>query len=171
MFRNYLKVAVRSLMKKKGYSLIKILGLATGMAACLLIVLFVQSEKSYDKDQEKADNIYRVVLDRKYPGRSTSYSIIPQSIGAAIKTEFPEVQDFTRIFNFGGDAGNFFLRIDDKVFEEKNVYGVDSNFFNIFSGKSLAGDLKTALMQPNTVVLNESTAKRYFGSAVHGSFQ
>ena len=82
MFRNYFKVAFRNLLKRKGFSLINILGLATGMAVCLLIILFIQSELSYDKHHEKADNIYRVVLERSYPGRATSYSIIPQSIGA-----------------------------------------------------------------------------------------
>jgi putative ABC transport system permease protein len=85
MFRNYLKVALRNLSKRKGYSIINILGLAIGMAVCLLIVLFIQSELSYDNWQAKGDNIYRVVLERRYPGRSTSYSFIPQSIGEAIK--------------------------------------------------------------------------------------
>jgi putative ABC transport system permease protein len=90
MFKNYFIVAFRNLLKRKGFSLINILGLATGMAVCLLIVLFIQSELGFDKQHEKADNIYRVVLERSYPGRSTSYAIIPQSIGAAIKNEYPE---------------------------------------------------------------------------------
>ena len=77
MFKNYFKVAFRNLLKRKGFSLINILGLAIGMAVCLLIVLFIQSELGYDKQNEKADNIYRVVLERSYPGRSTSYAIIP----------------------------------------------------------------------------------------------
>lgn len=164
MIRNYFKVALRNLLKRKAYTLINILGLATGMAVCLLIVLFVQSELGYDQHHERADNIYRVVLDRKYPGRSTSYSIIPPSIGEAIKTEFPEVKESTRLFDFGGNIGSFFLRIGDKVFEEKRVFAVDSNFFRVFSSKVLKGDLATALMKPNSVVLNETTAKKYFGS-------
>src|SRR5260221_7290544 len=119
MIRNFFKVAMRNLVKRKAYTLINILGLATGMAVCLLIVLFVKSELHYDKQQEKGKNIYRLVLDRIYPGRSTSYCFIPQSIGAAVKTEFPEVRESVRLYNFTGDAGNFFLRIGDKVFEEK----------------------------------------------------
>jgi len=115
MFKNYFIVAFRNLLKRKGFSLINILGLATGMAVCLLIVLFIQSELSFDKQHEKAGNIYRVVLERSYPGRSTSYAIIPQSIGAAIKTEYPEVLESTRLFNLGGN-GNFFLRIGEKTF-------------------------------------------------------
>ena len=164
MIKNFFKVAMRNLLKRKAYTLINILGLATGMAVCLLIVLFVQSEMSYDKQHEKGKNIYRLVLDRIYPGRTTSYSIIPQSIGAAVKAEFPEVQESVRIYNFTGDAGNFFLRIGDKVFEEKRVFAADSNFFRVFSAKALRGDLANALMKPNSVVINETTAKKYFGS-------
>src|SRR5687767_13621285 len=148
MIRNYFKVAFRNLLKRKGFSLINILGLATGMAVCLLIILFIQSELSFDKHNEKADNIYRVVLDRSYPGRSTSYSIIPQSIGGAIKTEYPEVLESTRLFNLGGN-GSFFLRIGEKTFEEKRVLAADSNFFRVFTSKMLHGDATTALEKPN----------------------
>jgi len=164
MFRNYLKVAVRNLLKRKIFSLINVLGLATGMAVCLLIILFIQSELSFDKQNEKADNIYRLVLERFYPGRSTSYSIVPQSIGAAIKSEYPEVLESTRIYDFGNN-GNFFLRIGEKTFEEKRVLAADSNFFSVFTCKMLHGDAATALEKPNSVIINESTAKKYFGSA------
>jgi putative ABC transport system permease protein len=174
MLKNYLKIAWRNLLKRKAYTLINILGLATGMAVCLLIVLFVQSELNYDKQHEKGKNIYRMVLDRKYPGRATSYSIIPQSIGAAVKTEFPEVLESVRLYNFTGDDGNFFLRIGDKMFEEKRVLAADSNFFRVFSSKILKGDGASALMKPNSVVLNETTAKKYFGSvdaAINKTFE
>ena len=164
MIKNFFKVALRNMMKRKAYTLINILGLATGMAVCLLIVLFVQSELNYDKQHEKAKDIYRLVLDRIYPGRTTSYAFIPQSIGAAVKAEFPEVKESVRFYNFTGDNGNFFLRIGDKVFEEKRVFAADSNFFRVFSVKMLKGDASTALMKPNSVVINETTAKKYFGS-------
>lgn len=165
MLKNYFKVALRSLAKRKGYSLINILGLATGMAVCLLIVLFVQSELGYDQQHQNAKNIYRVVLDRFYPGRSTGYSMIPQSIGPAVQKEFPEVKECTRVFNFGGGGGNFFMRVGDKTFEERKVMAVDSNFFRVFSGEFIAGNSATALQQQNTVVLSESTAKKIYGSA------
>jgi len=165
MIKNYFKVAIRSLLRRKGYTLINVLGLATGMAVCLLIVLFIQSELSYDNFQEKGDNIYRVVLERKYPGRSTSYSIIPQSIGEAIQRENPEVQQSTRLFDFLGKNGNFFVKIGDKNFEERRVLLADSNFFSVFTAKMLKGDPATALQKANTVVINETTAKKYFGSA------
>ena len=163
MFKNYFIVAFRNLVKRKGFSLINILGLATGMAVCLLIVLFIQSEMSFDKQHEKADNIYRVVLERSYPGRSTSYAIIPQSIGAAIKTEYPEVLESTRLFNFAGN-GNFFLRIGEKTFEEKRVLAADSNFFRVFTCKILHGNAATALEKTHSAVINASTANKYFGT-------
>jgi len=163
MFKNYFIVAFRNLLKRKGFSLINILGLATGMAVCLLIVLFIQSELSFDKQHEKADNIYRVVLERSYPGRSTSYAIIPQSIGAAIKTEYPEVLESTRLFNFAAN-GNFFLRIGEKTFEEKRVLAADSNFFRVFTCKVLHGDVATALEKGHSAVINATTAKKYFGT-------
>ncbi len=166
MLRNYFKIAVRNLLKRKVFTLINILGLATGMAVCLLIVLFVEDELSFDSFHEKGDRIYRMVLDRKYPGRSSSYAMIPSSVGEAVKHEFPEVLESTRIFDFEG-GGNFFIKIGDKIFEESRVAAVDSNFFRVFTAVLLQGDPATALLKANTVVVNESTAKRYFGSAAN----
>ena len=167
MLKNYFKIAIRNLLKRKVYTLINILGLATGMAVCLLIILFINDELSFDKFHEKGDQVYRIALERKYPGRSTSYAIIPQTIGEAIRKEFPEVLESTRLFNFTGGGGDFFVKINDKVFQEKNVLLADSNFFRVFSGTFLQGDPATALQKPNTAVINESTAKRYFGSAAN----
>ena len=164
MIRSYLKIAVRNLMKRKVYSLINILGLASGMAICLLIILFVRSELGYDRHHEKADRIYRVALDRIYPGRSSAYSMIPASIGSAIQTEFPEVKSSVRVFNFTGN-NNFYLKVGDAVYEDKKVLAVDSNFFQVFTGNFIAGDPATALKQPNAIVLSESAAERMFGSA------
>jgi putative ABC transport system permease protein len=104
-----------------------------------------------------------VVLERKYPGRATSYSMIPSSIGSAIQHEYPEVLQCTRLFNFLG-VGNLFVRVGDKVFEERKVLLADSNFFKVFTAPLLQGDPETALEKPNTVVINETTAKKYFGS-------
>ncbi len=166
MLKNYFKVAFRNLFKRKVYTLINIFGLATGMAVVLLIVLFIKDELSYDNFHKNGDQVYRVALERKYPGRSTSYSVIPQTIGEAIKKEYPEVLESTRIFNFTG-AGDFFVKVGPKVFQEKHVLMADSNFFRVFTAEFIEGDPVTALEKPNTVVVNESTAKRYFGSATN----
>ncbi|HEY4337737.1 MAG TPA: ABC transporter permease, partial [Puia sp.] len=164
MFRNYWKVAVRSLMKRKGFTAINILGLATGMAGCLLIVLFVRHELGFDRWEINGDRLYRVVLDRKYPGRLTSYAIIPQSIGPAIRKEFPEVEEMTGFGDFTGNNA-LLVRIGDRRFEERNVLTADSTFFRVFPMPLLAGDRATALDKPGMAVLNESTAIRWYGSA------
>ena len=164
MFRNYWKVAVRSLLKRKGFTLINILGLATGMAVCLLIVLFVRHELSFDRWEVNGDRVYRVVLDRKYPGRQTSYAIIPFSIGPAIRKEFPDVEEVTGFGDFTG-TNTMLVRIGDRRFEERNVLTADSTFFRVFPMSLLAGDVATALDKPGMAVLNESTAIRLYGSA------
>jgi len=165
MLRNYFKIAIRNLLKRKVYSLINILGLATGMAVCLLILRFIKSEMGYDQFHEKADRIYRVALERKYPGRASSYAIIPSSIGEAIQKEYPEVQECTRIFDQNGNNGTTFIRIGDRMFEQKHVLFADSNFFRIFSANFIEGNPNEVLNKPKSIVLNETTAKKYFGSA------
>lgn len=163
MIRNYLKIAWRNLLKRKGYSLINILGLSTGMAVCLLIVLFISDELSFDRFHEKGDNIYRMVVQRQYPGRTTSYAIIPQSYAKAVKQELPEVEEAVRIFSFIGD-GTLQIKYDEKSFEERRVLAADSNFFRVFSAQMLAGDKENALKEANSIVLNATTAQKYFGS-------
>src|SRR5258708_2718650 len=166
MFKNYLKVALRSLLKRKVFTAINILGVATGMTVCLLIILFIRSELGYDNFEPNADRIYRVVLERKYPERSTSYSIIPQSIGGAIQKEFPEVAVSTGLLDLSG-KDNFLVKIGDQPFEEQNVVAADSNFVRVFAMPLLAGDTATALQKPNMAVVNEGTAIKLFGSAAN----
>ncbi len=166
MIRNYLKLAIRNLFKRKVYTFINVLGLATGMAICMLIVLFIKSETGYDQQHLKHERIYRMVVDRKYPGRSTSYSFIPQSYAAAVKQEFPGILETVRIYNFLGNGG-FQLKYEDKKFEEKRAFFADSNFFKVFTANILAGDAATALNKPQTVVINETTAKKYFGTVAN----
>ncbi|HWK07815.1 MAG TPA: ABC transporter permease [Puia sp.] len=166
MFKNYLKVALRSLLKRKVFTAINILGLATGITVCLMIILFIRSELGYDNFEPNADRIYRVVLERKYPERSTSYSNIPQSIGGAIQKEFPEVAASTGLLDLSG-KDDFLVKIDDQPFEEKNVLAADSNFFRVFAMPLLAGDTATALQKPNMAIINEHTAIKLFGSAAN----
>ena len=164
MFRNYWKVALRSLMKRRGFTLINILGLATGMAVCMLIVVYIRQELSYDRFEDNGDRVYRLVLERKYPGRSSSYAIIPLSIGEAVRLESPEVEASTGFQDFTG-TDPMLIKIGDRRFEEKRVLTADSNFFRVFPMRLLAGDAATALRKPDMAVLTESTATRLFGSA------
>jgi putative ABC transport system permease protein len=163
MFSNYWKVAIRSLLKRKGYTLINILGLATGMAVCGMIVLFIRSELNYDDFQPNGDRVYRIALDRLYPGRTTSYAIIPASIGEAVRKEFPEVAIYTG-FQDATNNGTFPVKAGDRYFDETHALGADSNFFQVFPTRFLEGDPVTALQKPFTAVLTEGTAKRYYGS-------
>jgi putative ABC transport system permease protein len=166
MIKNYLKVAFRSLVKQKAYSTINILGLSIGIASCLLIVLFVTDEFSYEKFHAKADRIYKFTLERIYPNHSTNYAIVPHSFGTVMPKDFPEVEAVTRIqgpnnnviVNYINDKGEL------KQFEEQNILGVENNFFKTFSFKLLKGDTGKVFSKNTDIVITQETAKRYFGN-------
>jgi putative ABC transport system permease protein len=162
MLRNYFKIMIRNLWKRKVFTLINLLGLSFGMAICILLALYIQNELGYDNFHERGDQIYRLAMERKYPGRSALKGHIPKSVGQAVKKEFPEVLESVRVIDIG--SGDFSIAIDGKLFSEKKLLSVDSNFFHVFSAKFLRGDIQTALQKPGTAVLNESTARRLFGS-------
>jgi putative ABC transport system permease protein len=167
MLKNYLRIAIRSLIKQKVYTIINVLGLSTGIASCILIVMFVTNEFSYDSFHTNADNIYKVALERKYPNHSTNYAIIPHSYADVMQHDFPEV---TSVVKMGGPINQVVVNYKDehdevKQFEEDFIMAADSNFFTFFSIRVLKGDLKKVLLQQNDVVLTEETAKRYFGNS------
>lgn len=162
MLKNYLTIAFRHLMRNKIYSAINILGLAVGIACCLVILLYVNDELSYDTFHKDGDQIYRMALNRKYPGRVRSYAITPHSYAQAIKEELPEVEESVRVFYFQG--ANLLFKIGETTYEEKFASWADSNFFDFMGMELLEGNPKTALVKPNTVVLTESVAKKYFGN-------
>ncbi|WP_184545020.1 ABC transporter permease [Mucilaginibacter sp. FT3.2] len=160
MIRNYLKTALRSLLKNKGFTFINILGLALGLATCLLIVFYVVDELSYDRYNTKADRIYRVNTDLKYGGVTTTFAIAAPPVGDALIKTFPEVENSTRI----ALAVNLrFKKGTENVQETKAVY-CDPAIFNIFTLHMVAGDPKTALIEPNSIVISESAAQKYFNS-------
>ena len=160
MFKNYLKMAWRNLKKRKVFSLINLLGLTTGMAVCLLLALYIQNELGYDSFQEKSDQIYRLAVERTYPGRTSYLGEIPQSIGQVVKLEFPEVEQSVRIIRVGK-----MVRVGDKAFDDEKIMGVDSNFFHVFTADLIQGSKYNAVQKPNTAIVNESTAVKFFGSA------
>ena len=162
MIQNFIKMAFRQILRSKGFSIINILGLAVGIACCVLILVFVRDELSYDRHHDNAENLYRLALDRKYPERTRSYAVTPYSFPGAMKEEFPEIRETVRLFSLGNNA--FFLRIEDQIYEEEEVLTVDSTFFAVFDFELLRGDPDKALAQPNGVVLTTSTARRFFGN-------
>ncbi len=161
MISNYFKIAWRNLFRNRNYSLINVLGLAIGLACFMLIMIYVQDELKYDKFHEKGDRIYRMALERIYPGRSRHYAIIPQSYAKAVRDDVAEVEDACRLFYFQG--ANVVFKVNNVLYEETQQMWADSNFFNFFSIKLIKGDPDQALTKPNSVILTESSAKRYFG--------
>ena len=164
MLKNNLKIALRSLLKQKIYTIINVLGLAVGIASCLLIVLFIQNEFSYDKFFQDHDRIYRMVLERKYPTHSTFYSIIPNSFEGVIRRNFPEVEESTNAFGFQNFSMSYKNERDEvSQFDEDFVLAVDSNFLKMFSFKLLKGNPDKVLRQANEMVITQEMSRRYFG--------
>lgn len=165
MIKNYLKIALRSLVKQKVYSLINILGLAAGIASCVLIVMYVTDEFSYDSFHTKKEHIYKLGLERKYPHHSTWYAVVPHSYGDVLQHDFPEVESVVKM---GGPFNNVGITYtneqnESSVFEENFVMASDSNFFDVFSIKIMEGSSENPLTKSTDVVLTLQTAKRYFG--------
>jgi putative ABC transport system permease protein len=161
MFKNYLKIAFRTLWKNKKLSTINIFGLAVGMACSLLIFLFVQDELSYDKHHRDASRIRRVVKDFiNDDGSRIPDATTPGPLAGALQRELPEVEHITRLHpDWGGTAR---MEYGDKKVTERKVWRVDSSFFDVFTVPFIKGDPETALLDINSIVLTESAAMRYF---------
>ena len=146
MIKNYFKIAWRNLINNKVHSTINIVGLSIGMAACLLILEFVSFELSYDRFNKNAPDIYRVTNDRFQKGKLVQHGTITYSaVGPAMKTDFPEVLNNTRV----EPMGNLILSRDEKKLEAKESFAADNEFLSVFSYPLLAGNPKTALQEPN----------------------
>jgi putative ABC transport system permease protein len=161
MFKNYFRVALRSLWRQKGFSLLNIIGLTVGMTSFFLIFLYVCFELSYDSMHSKADRIYRIVSDIKTPTETLHFPTPPVPASVYMAAEFPEVQSEVRLSL--GD--NWMVIRGDQVFEQNDVASSDSTFFDIFDFPLIKGNPKSALKEPFSVVLTETTAKKFFGSA------
>ncbi len=161
MLKNYLTIAWRNLTRNRNYAIVNILGLAIGLACFMLIMLYVQDELSYDNFHPNGENIYRMALERKYPGRSRHYAIIPAGYSEVVNKEYAEVEETCRLFFFQGNQ--FVLKVDNQLYEEDNVMWADTTFFDLFGIPLLKGDAKTALAKPNSVILTKTTANKLFG--------
>ncbi|MCU0398840.1 MAG: ABC transporter permease, partial [Cyclobacteriaceae bacterium] len=140
MFKNNLKIAFRNLLRQKVYAFINVTGLAVGVASCLLIVLFIRNEFSYDTFFEDHDRIYRMVLERKYPNHSTYYAIIPSSFEEAAKNDLPEIEESTQAFRFTNITLAYTNPANELIqFDEDLVLLVDSSFLDVFSFQLLKG--------------------------------
>ncbi|GAA4447050.1 ABC transporter permease [Nibrella saemangeumensis] len=162
MLRNYLKIALRNLMRHKSFTFINIIGLSIGLACCLAIILFIQDEFRYDAFHAKADRIYRLVNNRYSQGRDNQMAMTPPAYGPALKATFPEVEESARVLSLT-NGGEILFSYEDKRFLEPDVLLADSTFFSVFSFPLTRGNPTKALAEPNTLVITESMAKRYFG--------
>ncbi|HMB90275.1 MAG TPA: ABC transporter permease [Rhodothermales bacterium] len=159
MLRNYLKIALRNLRKQMGYTFINVVGLGLGLAVCVLILLYVQDDLSYDRYHEHADRVHRVLLDGALNGQEFTTVSTSAPMARVLPQEYPEIEYATRVW----DIGPVLFANDDQQFYEEHFYYVDSTVFDVFSYPLLQGDPKTALTEPNSLVLSESTARKYFG--------
>ncbi len=163
MFKSHFKTAFRFLLKNKTFSFINIFGLAVGTLCCLYILLYVQDQYSYDKQHKNVDDIYRVTTALQLPGDSHNNSTASPPIAPAIKHDFPEVAEFTRMVPTLG-VTKYLMQYKDKQFYEDKMVYVDSTFFNVFNFHFTAGKPNDALLQPYSVVLLKPIADKLFGS-------
>jgi len=162
MIKNYFKTAWRNLWKNKTFSFINIAGLAIGMAACLLILQYVSFELSYDQFNKNAADIYRVYNDRYQNGKLVQHGTITYSaIGKAMQDDYPEVVNHVRVVPIGTPIVTY----NDKKLGQQRALAVENSFFTMFSYPMVIGDTKTALKEPNTVVLTEKLARAIFNIA------
>ncbi len=161
MLTNYLKITLRNLRRNKAYSFINIAGLAIGMACCILILLFVQDELSYDRFHKNKENVYRIQIGWRNPqtGETSENAINPYRLAEALRTDFPELPQVVRLY----PQGRTLIRRGEKRFIENGLYFVDPNIFEVFSLQLLEGDPVTALRDPYTVVITKEMARKYFG--------
>lgn len=158
MYKNYFTIAWRTFLKSKGYSFINIAGLAVGLAACLLIGLYVKHELSYDRFHEKAERIYRVNMELRFGDNHLEIAQANPLFGETAKNELQEVEQFTRLRWYG----SFLVKKGDENIREGNVAWADSTLFDVFTLPMISGNPKTALTEPNSIVITESVARKYF---------
>jgi putative ABC transport system permease protein len=159
MFQNFFKIALRNLIRQKAYALINIFGLAIGIACSILIVLFVIHESSYDSFHEKADQIRQVWVTGKFAASEFQAATTASPTGPVFLEEIPEVINFTRVDRWD----NVLTGFGDRTFLEDHFYWADSGFFEIFSFPLIKGDPSRVLAEPRSMVISESTARKYFG--------
>jgi putative ABC transport system permease protein len=161
MLKNYIKIAFRNIIRQKGYTFINIFGLATGIICCLLILVYVQDELSYDRYHEKADQIYRIVNSGVIRGNKIEVPLVSGPWGPAMVEELPEVLKAVRI---KPPDSRWVIEHGEKKFPEKGLYFVDPTFFEVFDVEMVVGNPAHVLDAPYSMVITEEMAEKYFGS-------
>lgn len=161
MFKNYIKIAWRNLQRHKGFSFINIVGLAIGIACCLLIFLYVAHETSYDKFHEKADRIYRIISYSTIGGETRVFARAPAAVPIELESSLPEIESQARLFQLGVLT----FQHEGRDFEIPDFFAADTDFFNLFSFEFISGDPAEALQSPESIVITRNTALQIFGTA------
>ena len=165
MLKNYFKIAWRNIARHKAFSFINIFGLAVGLASCLVIMLYILDESSYDKHQEDSDRIFRIASQSSK--EQAPWVAVAAPIGFAAKDNLPEVEQVTRLMTFPEIAKmlvSYKNGVAQKQFFETNGYYVDSTFFQVFTYHFIYGNGRTALNEPNSIVISTSISQKYFGN-------
>lgn len=160
MLQSYLKIAWRNLVRNKAFSAINIVGLAIGLGTCLLIGLFILDELSFDRYNEKADRMVKVVFRASINGQKIREAHVMPPVAQILKANYPEVEATTRL----RAAWPSLITYGEKSFPNERFAYVDPNFFQVFTLPLLSGDANTALAEPNTVVISQTVAGKYFGT-------
>jgi len=161
MLKNYLISAWRTIKKNKFYSALNILGPAIGITCAILILLYVQEELTFDKHSKNYDRIYRLESDFNISGKTTLTALVPVPMAPTLKDEYPEIKEIARFAGFG--VQDILFQYKDLKFFEDKLYFADSTVFRIFDYDFILGTPDNALNEPNTIVISESFARKYFG--------
>lgn len=159
MLKNMFKIAFRSVLKDRIYSLINVLGLTIGITSSVLIMLYVFDELSYDKFHKNGENIYRVVSNIHEPDNAFTWAVAQVPMAPELKAKYPEVENYSRVTG----QGKIKLMYEDKEFYEEDIMMADSTFFEVFSYELSEGDINTALDGPDKIVISPEMAEKYFG--------
>ena len=165
MIKSYFILALRNFMKYKGYSATNVFGLSIGITSFILIFVYIQHETSYDKFFNESAQIYRINNTYIFEGEQYPYPTCASAIGPAIQSNFSGVEAFTRFFRVGGNQSTLIRIADDEFYNEKKVLAADSTFFSLFDFKLLEGSYTKSLASPNSVILTQSVAQKYFHGA------
>lgn len=160
MIKNYFKIAWRNLRRNRAFSAINISGLAIGLASCMLISLYVIDELSFDRFNEHADRIVRVFFKANMQGGEINESHVMPPTAGALKNDYPEILEATRLRH----GGKPLVLLNNKIYNDEKLAYVDSNFFRVFTLPFIQGSPQKALLEPNTMVISETTAIKYFGN-------
>ncbi|MBN2214534.1 MAG: ABC transporter permease [Bacteroidales bacterium] len=160
MFNNLIKTALRYILKHPGYSLLNVLGLTLGITSALFLIIYSANEISYDRYHEKADRIYRVSSKITEPDDQFTWIVAQIPFGPQAAHDYPDIEAYVRFIGMGRTL----FRYEDKEFNEENFYYTDSALFDVFTYRVVKGEVKTALEEPNKIILTEKTAAKYFGN-------